>query len=184
MKHVTLTFEMKVIPKVATRGEHAMIVVRDNEGRFILGQKKIYPKGIVRFVGGGIEKDEDPLTGAHRELLEETGIYANEKELKELVKITSNISEDGKKNYIFTVYLYLIEIDLRGIRPSSDLDNVVRLTEAELEDLVIKYSTLSKKLDPKVNFSWYDYGQLFGSIHRIGLEAVRKYDAKKEKDES
>ncbi len=181
MKHIALTFDMKVTPKVATRGEHALIMARDKEGRFVLGQKKIYPTGIVRFVGGGIEKDEDPLTGARRELIEELGVYANDRELKELVQVKVNISEDGKKKHLFIVHLFLIDLGLRGVQPASDLDTVVRLTEYDLEDLVQKYFSLPKKMDPKVNFSWYDYGQLFGNIHSIGLDAVRKYDARQKK---
>lgn len=181
MKHVALTFDMKVTPKVATRGEHALIMARDPEGRFVLGHKKIYPKGIVRFVGGGIEGEENALAGAHRELFEELGIYAYEKDLKELVEVKVNISEEGKQKHIFIVHLFLIELGLRGIQPSSDIDDVVRLTEYDMESLIQRYFLLPKKIDPKVNFSWYDYGQLFGNIHKIGLEAVRKYDARSKK---
>ena len=49
------------------------IIVFNNKGEILIGQRYDYPK-YYQFPQGGIDKNESPLEAAHRELKEETGI--------------------------------------------------------------------------------------------------------------
>ncbi|MFE9801577.1 NUDIX domain-containing protein [Streptomyces goshikiensis] len=59
------------------QGSGVVIVAEDNQGRIALIRHSIPLHGdILTAPGGGIEKDEDPLGAAKRELEEEAGIVA------------------------------------------------------------------------------------------------------------
>ncbi len=57
-------------------------------------------KGLYNLVGGKIEKGEDGLMSAYRELFEETGITSNDIELKHLMDFDYPISECDVKVYV------------------------------------------------------------------------------------
>jgi putative (di)nucleoside polyphosphate hydrolase len=53
------------------------IVVINNEGKVLVGERVNYP-GVFQYPQGGIDKDEDPLSAARRELFEEIGLKLND----------------------------------------------------------------------------------------------------------
>ncbi len=57
-----------------------VILAQDREGRWILNREYRHPteKELLGPPGGRLEKGEDPLKGAQRELLEETGYWSEE----------------------------------------------------------------------------------------------------------
>ncbi|MFE3901126.1 NUDIX domain-containing protein [Streptomyces sp. NPDC059153] len=59
------------------------VVALDDRGRIALVEENVYVCGhrLLMCPGGGCEPGEDPLTAAHRELVEEAGIRAAEVEL-------------------------------------------------------------------------------------------------------
>jgi ADP-ribose pyrophosphatase len=61
----------------------AAILARDEQGRWILNREYRHPTGdyILGCPGGRLNEGEDPIEGARRELLEETGYWAETLEL-------------------------------------------------------------------------------------------------------
>lgn len=180
-----LHFSFTHVPPVMKRGRHALIMVIDEHGKFVLGQKEIYPPGIVRFVGGGLEGNEDPKVGAARELEEELGIRVHPSALNQVSTIISQIDEEStKKQYNFTTYLYSYHCDSQDLAADDDLDGIKHLSIKEMEELISTYASLSSELitltskNPLIpeedQFRWSDYGKLYGEIHRIGLEFALK----------
>jgi len=168
-----LHFLMPRVPDVAKRGRHVLILLQNAKGNFILGTKHIYPAGISRMVGGGIESGEDSLEAAQRELVEETQITAASASLLPLTTIFANLTETTTgKIYSFITYLYYYAVGDQPLRPSDDLDNIVELTGAEYQQLIQRYTTLSPELDKTSGFAWSDYGKLYGKIHQIALDAL------------
>jgi ADP-ribose pyrophosphatase YjhB (NUDIX family) len=173
-KTISLNLRVQYVPPVAQRKRHVLILLRDSNHRYILGKKNIYPSGIFRMVGGGVEKNEAYRPAAARELHEELKVFIPPRKLQELVKVIAHITDATQKVWIFTTVIFFYQLEGQGILPSDDLDGVVRLTEAEVEQLIHHFNQLSREVLPQENFSWYDYGQLYGTIHRIAFEELKK----------
>jgi 8-oxo-dGTP pyrophosphatase MutT (NUDIX family) len=173
MQKYFFQFSFDPIPPVMLRGRQGLIVVRSADGKYIMGRKRAYPEGIVRFVGGGIEEGEDSTVGAMRELHEELGVRVSPEQLKPLAEITSEITGKDKK-VTFICYLYEWRATDEKLNPADDLDGLAFLSKEEMRTLVEKFQSLSTELilgftgDPK--FRWSDYGKYFSEVHRIGLE--------------
>lgn len=181
-KHYEFTFHFSHIPPVMLRGTHALIVVRDEQGKFILGSKHIYPPGIYRLVGGGIENDEDVHVGAQRELEEELGITVPIEQLQEVAIITAHVT-DADHDTVFTTHLFATNIGDQEVHPSDDLDDIVRFSRDQMQELITRYSTLQdtvitidrdytigKASTASSPFSWKDYGTFYGKVHEIALQ--------------
>ena len=141
-----------------------------------MGRKNIYPKGMFRFVGGGIKNGEDPVAGAQRELFEELGLHVLAGKLLLLAEIHAEIISRGKF-FLFITYLFYINIGTKKLTPSDDLDGIGRLTVEKMKDLVEKYKHLPSDLtqvnqphNVKESFRWSDYGAFYSQVHKIGLE--------------
>lgn len=169
MQNVTLNLSFKTLPPVVKRNRHALILVRTADGKFVLGNKKHYPEGISRLVGGGIDADEDPQKAAARELTEELEIVVPAEQLQPLYKIDAFITHEGK-TIKFVTWLYFYQLKLEKINPSSDLDGVAYLTEGEYLELITRFQHLSPQLHPILGFAWADYGQLYSHIHQFALD--------------
>lgn len=177
MQTYHLNFHFEPVPPIMTRGEHVLIVLKDMEGNYVLGAKDIYPEGIYRFVGGGLDGN-GPIEGAARELEEELGITVESMVLTELAIIEATI-ESVEKEYHFKTHLFYYYLSDQAVNPADDLDGVKRLTIPEMEALIQRYTQLSTELvsvdDRKpVRFRWSDYGKLYGPIHQIGLDLTKK----------
>lgn len=163
-RQVTLT----TMPPVFLRGEHVQVLIKNQAGNYVLGAKNMYPDGIVRLVGGGMDEDT-PTTGAIREVEEELGIKLSEKELIPLARVTYHISHS--EDVVFTVHLFFAETN-QQLTPSDDLDGLKELTIPEIEDLIQRYANLTDQTPPDLGFSWRDYGIIFGDLHQIALDRV------------
>jgi 8-oxo-dGTP pyrophosphatase MutT (NUDIX family) len=172
MDHL-LQLKMQIIPEVARRKQHALILLQNDKGNFLLGMKKIYPEGIFRMVGGGMEPDEPPYKGAQRELEEETGLKAGIHEVYHLSTVLAQIDETSTGESVeFVTHLFYYNCGNQKLKPSDDLDGIKEVTRTELEALIERYLELPKTIDPNKGFAWYDYGQLYSQIHQIALEAA------------
>lgn len=173
METITLHLHFKTLPPIVTRNRHALIFVRTQDGKFVLGSKKYYPPNISRLVGGGIEQDEDPLQAAARELNEELNIEVPPTDLQGLATIIAKITHEDQE-IEFTTWLYFYQLKFSGITPGSDLDSLAYLTESEYIKLIDTYKHLSEELHPILGFAWSDYGALYGPIHQIALDEYLK----------
>ena len=63
-----------------TPSDAVVIIATNREGKLVLNREYRHPIGsyILGCPGGTLEKNEDPLIGARRELLEETGYWSDE----------------------------------------------------------------------------------------------------------
>jgi 8-oxo-dGTP pyrophosphatase MutT (NUDIX family) len=66
---LTLDIEIPITNMVRENKQtgHVMIAIADHDGRIIVGGKaSLYPPGITRFVGGGVDEGETPEQAASR----------------------------------------------------------------------------------------------------------------------
>jgi 8-oxo-dGTP pyrophosphatase MutT (NUDIX family) len=175
MKEYQFNYQFSPIPKFMKKGKQVMIVLRNKKGNFILGAKNIYPKGIYRFVGGGVD-DDTFEQAAIRELREELEIDVSANQLTPLAKCIVNVTDGSEKVYFETV-LYLINLDRQKLQPSDDLDGIVELTKEEILQLAEQYKHLPTELidlggkNPGI-FRWSDYGIFMSEVHKIAMELV------------
>lgn len=173
MRQVKLELTLSTVPPVFRRQRHALIVVTDVDHQFILGGKEHYPQGIYRFVGGGLEPDEDAQQGAARELREELQVEATSDDLEPLAEIVATLHVPNEDDIVFTTYLYHYQLPAaEHPEPTDDLDEVVTLSRAELQAVIERFRHLPTDLHPKLGFTWADYGQLYAQIHQLGLDEV------------
>lgn len=170
MKVFDLKFKFTTMPEIFLRGEHVQAVIKDGHGKFILGAKNMYPEGISRFIGGGLE-EANPVLGIAREIAEELRVAIPEDRIIPLAKINCQIEHTEK--IIFTVHLFFVKIT-EPVIPSSDLDGLRYLDENGLKNLIQNYKNLTDESGPKFNWSWADYAQVFAEIHQIGLDRVKE----------
>lgn len=178
MRELNLTFHFTHVPPIMRRGNHALIVVENSQGKLLLGSKAIYPPGIYRFVGGGIEPKENPHLAAQRELEEELGIHISQDRLIPLARVTATVF-DPKQTWVFMTYLYYTKLTNDTVKPSSDLDGVVVLSHDEVRALVDRYKQLPDDLirigsDSSGLFRWSDYGAFYGEIHAFALTLLKE----------
>ncbi len=181
MNH-SFSFSFSHVPAVMKRGRHALIAVKTETGNYILGAKDIYPQGVYRLIGGGLEKDEDPAVGATRELKEELGISYTPDQLQPLATVTAEIDETSTgKHYTFVTYLFETTVERKLVKPADDLDGIKEFSLEQMQTLIHRYSDLSDELiqfqkpgdtRPLEPFRWRDYGKLYGKIHELVLKSA------------
>lgn len=182
MQTYDLHFSFTHTPPVLRRGRHALILLVNEHGKYILGAKNLYPQGIYRLVGGGLNPGEDPQEGATRELNEEFQLSYTSDQLTPLAQIQADITETGSgKKYAFTTYLYTATCKMAELRPSDDLDGMEDFTREEINALVDRYYDLSDELinlqgkygdQDEWAFRWSDYGKFYGRVHEIAMELI------------
>jgi 8-oxo-dGTP pyrophosphatase MutT (NUDIX family) len=128
------------------------------------------------------KNDEDVHVGAKRELEEELGITVPTEQLKEVAIITAHVS-DADHDTVFTTHLFATNIGDQEVHPSDDLDDIVRFSRDQMQELITRYSTLQdtvitidrdytigKASTASSPFSWKDYGTFYGKVHEIALQ--------------
>jgi len=170
----SFTFSLSSIPPVFKRDRHALILVRNSKGNFILGSKHHYPEGIARMVGGGLQEYEDPQEGAARELQEETGLQVTAQDLVPLITIAADISDPQERQWHFLTFIFFYDSGDKKLTPSDDLDGIVELSKNDYKKLVNRFKNLSRDMHPEMKFRWSDYGVLYGTFHAIALEELEK----------
>jgi hypothetical protein len=153
------------------RKNHVLILLQLNNGNYILGKKRgFYPDHIARFIGGGVEKDEDPLLAAKREIEEELKININKGNLVHLAKITTNAkTNEGDMSMTTNVFSLIIDSELKPTA-SDDLTGLVELTSNQFQQLISDMYSLTGTLKTeKFSFDWQDWGKIYGPIHELSL---------------
>ena len=177
MQHL-LNLKMEIIPPVALRDRHVLILLKNADGKFLLGAKAIYPEGIYRLMGGGVEAGEEVLPAAVRELQEETGLVVAPDQLKHLSTITAEIDEVSTgKHVTFVTDLFFLNVGDQKLTPADDIQDLKAMSREEVEELIQRYAELPPETDQTKGFSWFDYGQLYGAIHRIALDEVKHVES-------
>ncbi len=177
----SVTLQVQKVPPIMTRKRHVLILLEDKNHRYILGHKKMYPKGISRMIGGGVDPHETFFNAAKREVYEELRYFVPRQDLLELAEVHAKITDAEGQTYTFNTAIYSAHLDRQPLFPGDDLDGIVRLSEPEYLRLIQRYRNLPKEIDPEFNFAWYDYGQLYGPIHQLAWEAVRILHDKRHK---
>ncbi len=160
-----LMYHFEKIPKPFTRGDRALIVLKDLEGKYVLGCKDVYPQGIVRLPGGGREGDEAPAYAASRELFEELGIRRNEDEWQSEKTVHLHLTSQKDEKQLSMFLFKTTQRDGEVLKPSDDLDGIVHYTTEEMHALIDRLYDLSDVDAP----GWADYGKVYGKIHEIAL---------------
>ena len=176
-----LTLRITTVPPVAQRGNHVLILLEDGDHKFVLGSKKMYPPGIYRMVGGGVDGTETPLAAAQRELREELHISLAPEKLKQLATVRASITDQTEQSWIFTTYLFYARLRDELLMPSDDLDGVMHLSVAAYQNLLERFELLPTEIDPILHFAWHDYGQIYKPIHEIALREWKNMKEEKGK---
>jgi len=175
MRQVKVSYTFERLPVVLTRGAHVLVALIDKQNRLVVGAKDIYPQGISRLIGGGIDGAESPVAAAVREMAEETGITFEAKDFIPICQVQASLTETKTgKQYQFTTYIFKIKLGAKTPVASSDLQGLFPLTQDELTDLIERYKNLPDDLITFTgqNFSWRDYGQFYAFIHQLVKEEL------------
>lgn len=152
------------------RKECVLLAVFDHENKLLLGEKPLfYPPTITRLLGGGVGEDENPRHAAIRELVEELNVEITENDLEELASFAIHAADSEGASYSNTTYLYSVHIGNQEYSAGDDVKSIGRFGQDDLRMLVKNYEGLSKALWYKGvegEFSWYDYAQVYGPIHK------------------
>ena len=181
MRTINLKYTFSHVPPVMRRGRHALILLKDSNGLYVLGHKKVYPEGIVRMVGGGIDPNEDPQVGASRELHEELGIDVSPQQLTPLVEIIATV-EGPENEYTFVTFVYFYQLSDETLHPADDIEAIRALNRNEFEELIERFRNLPTELfgtekDPEYQFRWSDYGSFYAEVHASAVEESKRIHA-------
>ncbi len=159
------------------RNKLALIVVEDLNGNILVGSKPhYYPEGIYRFVGGGIDDNEDPINGAKRELNEELRIDADIKDLKLLKQVNVHATDETGKVYLNSNFIYYYKLKDNNYKAGDDIKGVIKLSVDDLYKLGERYESLSSDdwfRNETESYNWQDYGKVYGPIHKLVAERIR-----------
>lgn len=156
----------------------ALIAIIDLDGNILVGSKPhFYPQDIYRLIGGGIDDNEEVIDGCLRELKEEVGIEAIKEDLKEIMQVNVNAVDKNGKEYKNTNYIFLYKLKTNNYKAGDDIKQIIKLSVDALYKLGERYENLSSddwfKNDME-NYNWYDYGQVYGPIHKLVASYIVK----------
>lgn len=161
------------------REKTVLVACRTHGGKYLFGEKKnFYPNGIVRLIGGGVDKnDKTTLAAAQRELEEEIKYKPSENELS-LLGIVNVLAKDNKSSvYNHKVYIYNLNLpESVFIEANDDLSGICELDINEIRSLLNTYKNLPKTLmgsEGNLNFRWYDFAQLYGPLHQFVFDSLK-----------
>ncbi|WP_330683260.1 deaminase [Peptacetobacter sp.] len=101
---------------------------------------KSYPGLYGVMVGGHIDSGEDEFSALKREISEEAGIIAEEKNISFINQITEHIVDGGFiDNEICEVYRYKVD-DSTKFKPNEEVAKIVKMDEKEYKDCVFGIS--------------------------------------------
>lgn len=125
----------KTIREVAIHPGGAVVVPIKNDGKLILVKQFRYPlqKKLIELPAGKLDKNEDPLICAKRELEEETGYKANE--FKKLGKIYTS---PGYSTEILYIYSAMDLIPGNHNREEGEMGmEIIEVTLKQAEEMII-----------------------------------------------
>jgi 8-oxo-dGTP diphosphatase len=122
-------------------------IVIDDEGRFLLTRQD---NGMWDMLGGGLEHEEDPIQGLHRELDEEAGLTITWVSPTPKYFLTS--PRHGHNSYVAHI-VYEIKVKDLNFRRSEECEELrfFTLEEAKLEQLFPTVEKLVEKFDPQLH---------------------------------
>jgi 8-oxo-dGTP pyrophosphatase MutT (NUDIX family) len=155
-----------------------LIAVQDAKGKILIGAKPyFYPPTIARLLGGGVDAHENLEQAVVRELQEELGVTIEPTSLAPLVLFaTYATDEDGNKLRNDT-YVYRTNIGDQQFQAGDDVKHIIKLTVDELYQLGEQYEGLSDSLwynGVEGMFSWANYAKMYGPVHKIAAEEIKK----------
>ncbi len=159
------------------RDRTVLIMCRDGHGNYLLGEKENhYPEGIVRLLGGGVDKEENVTEAAMREIKEEMDLVVEPEELMELAEVRVVGDYKGKifRTSIIICYLNTTKDDYLA---GDDVTKIFKYSEKDFRQLIenfnhLKDDNLFEKSD--TTHSWGDYGKVYGFVHQVALDEVLK----------
>lgn len=178
-KQIDFKFDLFANPfdNLKYRDRTTLILSRDGNGKLLLGASDQYPSGIVRMIGGGVDKEEDVLMAAIREVKEETGADITSEELVELVAINLE-GTFSEANYKHTISVYFLNSTKDNLLAGDDVSEIVAMTEDEYRGLVANMRSLKAdhmSSTEESAYSWGDFGKVYGFVHEVALdEALSK----------
>ena len=115
--------------------DYVDVLVQDTAGKFLIFSQYKYAVGgqSLAPIGGYLEKDEDPLVGAKRELLEETGYISDQ-----WVKLGEYQVDANRGAGIAHLYLARAAREVQP-READDLEEqqLVRMDRSELDNAIM-----------------------------------------------
>lgn len=157
------------------RDRTVLLLFRNSQGKYIFERASTYyPDGISRLLGGGVDKGEEVINAAIREMKEETGIDLNRDELDELVQI--NVEGVYKTAlYKTQIFVYFLNSRKDNFKEGYDASDLIAYSEDEYKELVKRYLQLKAdqlKTEGDNTFSWGDYGKVYGFVHEVALNEL------------
>jgi len=180
MDEATLNIKIAAPFSNLHRDETVLVGVSDVWGNILLGAKEgFYPPGIVRLLGGGIDKGEAPNVAATRELSEELNIAVlqDDHDLEPVAKVSVRATDEHGAEYNTIIWIFYIDIGDIEVRAGDDVTNVIRMDLLGLRQLADSYNALSETLWYKGiegEFCWADYGKVYGKVHLLMWEHLTK----------
>lgn len=168
------TIHIQKLFNTVKRKNHAIIVPIDDENKCIaIARKDVYPEGVYRFIGGGIDEGESGLEGAKRELKEEAGVDAD---LKYVTTIELKVTDEIGQEVIFMTHVYKFFIN-RGVclEPADDISEIIWLSEKQLMENVADMIAIPHNAwyeGKHGQMSWGDWGKVNGYIHLQIIKAL------------
>lgn len=163
-----ITIHVKSIFSNLRRPRHGLTIPFD--GEFVVLGLKGYINDLPRLIGGGIDEGEDPLAGASREFLEETGFEAS---LRPLVEVPIHAIADDGQTADTVVYCYVTE--LGKFKASDDLHGLVTMSLDEFERTTSEMAKLPDEWfdGKKGRMNWQDWGKFYHAVQSEALQALR-----------
>jgi 8-oxo-dGTP diphosphatase len=111
--------------KIVRVGSAALI--ENSDGKFLIGKRSVWPKGMWVFPGGGVNFGETSEQAVVREVKEETGL-----DIKpvELIKVEEMIVPENEVHRI--IFFYKAKVVGGTEKPSTDISEIKWLTSKEI----------------------------------------------------
>ena len=180
MKDNLYTNDVKIDKPIGNlyRKNHILVLIKDKNGKYILGQKKnFYADGMARMLGGGLNDNEDPKEAAKREILEETKIDVDSSDLFSLGTVITKADTIEGIMYMNVNLFGLVLKDDVIFEPSDDISGIKSYSQQELEKLIKDMFELEGEFrNDKFSFLHNDWGRIYGFIHDIALRNFLKHE--------
>jgi len=180
MKDNLYTNDVKIDKPIGNlyRKNHILVLIKDKDGKYILGQKKnFYADGTARMLGGGLNDGEDPQEAAKREIEEETKIDVDYNDLFSLGTVITKADTIEGIMYMNVNLFGLVLKDDVTFDPSDDISGIKAYSQQELEELIRNMFKLEGEFrNDKFYFLHNDWGNIYGFIHNVALRNFLKHE--------
>lgn len=177
MEKVNLDIVVKKAFGNLYRAKCVLIAVGTADNTILLGAKpSFFPPTITRLLGGGVDEGEDIAKAAARELEEELGVTLDLADLKPLFDLETKATDETGKVFNNNTYVYYANIGSQPYKAGDDVKSIDVVSIDELYELGVSYDRLPESLfyiGPEGEFSWQDYGKMYGPIHKITADKIR-----------